>query len=337
MVLKPQEMLQKTARPSIPIIVLSEGDDPRVVAGGLAAQKAGFAKIILVGDRDSVTSTLTEAGGAESPDLSIHDPATSPLTSAMAEAYHQLRKHKGMDAETALKQMHMPLVYAAMLVREGHADGTVGGAVHTTGDVVRHAIQIIGMAPDAAMVSSFFLMYPPQNAPEGARAMLYADCGLVIDPSAQEVAEIAIASEKSARTLLQIDPKLALLSFSTKGSASHPMVDKMTEALAALQKKRPDIAADGELQFDAAFVPEIGGRKAPNSAVAGQANVMIFPDLNAGNISYKITQRLGGYTAIGPVMQGLAKPANDLSRGCSAEDVTEMIAVTALLALDSTA
>ena len=232
--------------------------------------------------------------------------------------------------DKAAKAVQDPVVYAAMLVRLGHATGTLGGAVHTTGDIVRSAIQVIGVAKDAAMVSSFFLMYPPKDAPENARAMLYSDCGLVIDPSAKELVEIAKASANSCRSLLRTEPKIAMLSFSTVGSARHPNVDKVTDALAGLKAEAPDLSVDGELQFDAAFTPSVGERKSPGSAVAGQANVMIFPNLDAGNIGYKITQRLGGYAAIGPILQGLAQPANDLSRGCSAEDVLEMIAVTAL-------
>jgi len=326
----PQEVLKASAPSTQPVISLCEGSDPRIVAGALAAQKAGLAHIILVGDAQTVRAELANQGGSENDAMQIHDPLTSELTESFAAEYHALRKHKGVDEDKALKAVQTPVVYAAMLVRLGHATGTVGGAVLTTGDIVRSAIQVIGMAPDAAMVSSFFLMYPPEGAPEGARAMLYSDCGLVIDPSPNELSEIAKASAKSCKALLQTDPKIAFLSFSTMGSARHAAVTKVTEGMALFKEAAPDIEADGELQFDAAFVPSVGARKAPDSAVAGNANVMIFPNLDAGNIGYKITQRVGGYTAIGPVMQGLAKPANDLSRGCSAEDVTQMIAVTVL-------
>jgi phosphate acetyltransferase len=199
--------------------------------------------------------------------------------------------------------------------------------------VVRTDLQVIGKAPDAAMVSSFFLMYPPDTAGGDARAMLYSDCGLVIDPSSDVLAAIAAASAVSCRALLRQEPKIALLSFSSKGSARHPLVTKVSKALERLNADHPDLVADGELQFDTAFVSAIAASKAPGSSVAGQANVMIFPNLDAGNIAYKITQRLGGYTAIGPILQGLAKPANDLSRGCVANDVTQMIAVTVLQAL----
>ncbi|WP_170603309.1 phosphate acetyltransferase [Ruegeria arenilitoris] len=328
----PIELLRNSAPAARPVIALSEGSDPRVVAGALAAHNSGLTDIILVGPEDEVSSALAAEGISVGGGIEIHDPATSELTEMFAAEFLALRKHKGVDEVKARAAAETPLIYAAMLVRIGHATGTVGGAVHTTGDVVRSAIQVIGMAPDAGMISSFFLMYPPDDAPDNARAMLYSDCGLVIDPSASELANIAETSAASARSLLQVEPKIAMLSFSTKGSARHKAVDKVIEATNTIRAKRPDLEVDGELQFDAAFVPTVGERKSPGSSVAGQANVMIFPNLDAGNIAYKITQRLGGYAAIGPVMQGLAKPANDLSRGCSADDVTQIIAVTVLQA-----
>jgi len=217
-----------------------------------------------------------------------------------------------------------------MLVRMDLADGTVGGAVATTSDTVRAALQVIGKARDAALVSSFFLMVLPEGHPSGRAAMIFSDSGLVIEPNAEELAAIAVQSAASYRALIQDTPKIALLSFSTKGSARHPNVSKVTEAAEMLAENHPELDADGELQFDAAFVPDVGGTKAPGSATAGHANVMIFPNLDAGNIGYKIAQRIGGCTAIGPILQGLAKPANDLSRGCTADDVLNMIAVTAL-------
>ncbi|WP_299669349.1 phosphate acetyltransferase [uncultured Ruegeria sp.] len=335
MTLTPIELLKANAPTTRPVVALSEGADPRVVAGALAAHHAGVANIILVGPEPDVEAVLQAEGASAGNGISIHDPAQSSLTETFAAEYHTLRKHKGIDEAKARQAAETPLAYAAMLVRLGHATGTVGGAVHTTGDVVRTAIQVIGMKPGAGMVSSFFLMYPPENAQPGARAMLYSDCGLVIDPNSEELANIAAASAASAHALLREEPKIAMLSFSTKGSARHPSVDKVINATKILRERHPDLNVDGELQFDAAFVPSIGERKSPGSAVAGQANVKIFPNLDAGNIGYKMTQRLGGYLAIGPVLQGLAKPANDLSRGCSAEDVSQIIAVTILQALET--
>lgn len=332
MTLTPSQLAIQSKPDPLPVIALSEGGDPRIVAGALAARDAGIADIILVGDAARIASALADAGVEEGRGQMIHDPETSDLTPGFAETYRILREKRGVDAEAAAVAVRDPLVYAALLVREGHAAGTVGGAVATTSDVVRAALQMIGKAPDVAIVSSFFLMYPPNGAGPEQRAMLYSDCGLVIDPSADELAAIAESSAASFSALLSGTPHIAMLSFSTKGSARHKAVDKVASATALLQAARPDLAVDGELQFDAAFVPAVAQTKASGSAVAGRANVMIFPNLDAGNIAYKITQRVGGYAAIGPVLQGLAKPANDLSRGCTAQDVTEMIAVTALQA-----
>lgn len=310
-------------------IVLSEGHDPRVVAGAVKAVRAGIATVTLVGPQADVAALLTDAADLG---ITIQDPATSPLTDEFTQTYFDLRKHKGVSMDVAATQARDPLVFAAMMVRNGHADGTVGGAVATTSDTVRAALQIIGKAKSAPLVSSFFLMALPQNHPSGRSAMVFGDCGLVIDPNAEELAAIAVASAASCQQLLGDTPSVALLSFSTMGSARHAAVTKVSEAVALLHTNHPDLAADGELQFDAAFMPDVGASKAPSSKVAGHANVMIFPNLDAGNIGYKIAQRIGGCDAIGPVLQGLDKPANDLSRGCTAQDVTNMIAVTTLQA-----
>lgn len=313
-------------------IVLSEGHDPRIVAGALEALRSGIARITLVGPIAEVSAQLKKAGATDADEITIQDPETSQLTADFAKSYFELRQHKGVSEDVANTQAHDPLVFAAMMVRNGHADGTVGGAVSTTSDTVRAALQIIGKAKDAALVSSFFLMILPANHLSGRSAMVFGDCGLVIDPNAEELADIAVASAASCQKLLGDTPRVALLSFSTKGSARHASVTKVSDAVAILHANHPDLAADGELQFDAAFVPDVGASKAPGSEVAGHANVMIFPNLDAGNIGYKIAQRIGGADAIGPVLQGLAKPANDLSRGCTAQDVTNMIAVTTLQA-----
>ena len=324
--------LQTRAAASPARIVLSEGHDPRIVAAAISAVAAGIATIILVGPTAEITKQLSDAGSAPSDAIRIEDPATSALTAEVAQTYFELRQHKGVSMEIAEKQALDPLVFAAMLVRNDHADGTVGGAVATTSDTVRAALQVIGKAKTAPLVSSFFLMVLPDEHPSGRGGMIYSDCGLVIDPSAEELATIAQQSAASCVALMDETPKVAMLSFSTKGSARHPNVDKVTQAAALVKEQAPDLNVDGELQFDAAFVPSVGDSKAAGSSVAGHANVMIFPNLDAGNIGYKITQRIGGATAIGPVLQGLAKPANDLSRGCVADDVLHMIAVTALQA-----
>ncbi len=313
-------------------IVMSEGSDPRIVAGAVAAVQQGIARITLVGSRDEVAAALVAAGHPNNPAISIQDPETSELAAGFAATFFELRKHKGLTLDDAEAQVRDPLIFAALMVREGHADGTVGGAVATTSDTVRAALQVIGKAKDAPLVSSFFLMVLPENHPSGKEAMIFSDSGLVIDPTSEELAAIAVASAGSCQQLLNTEPHVALLSFSTMGSARHARVDKVTDAAALLKANHPEIKADGELQFDAAFVPEVGTSKAPESTVAGSANVMIFPNLDAGNIGYKIAQRVGGCEAIGPILQGLAKPANDLSRGCVAQDVTNMIAVSVLQA-----
>ncbi len=324
--------LQKRAAAGPAHIVLSEGHDPRVVAGALAALDAGMGPITLVGPEAVIKAELDRLNAGPRDNLHIQDPETSNLTNTYAALYYDLRKHKGISEEVATTQSHEPLMFAALMVRNGDADGTVGGAVSTTSDTVRAALTMIGKAPDAALVSSFFLMALPENHPSGRTAMVFGDCGLVIDPNANELAAIAAQSGASCAQLLGDAPKIAMLSFSTKGSARHDSVTKVTDALAILQKNHPDLPADGELQFDAAFVPEVAASKAPDSPTAGYANVLIFPNLDAGNIGYKIAQRIGGCDAIGPVLQGLSKPANDLSRGCTAADVTNMIAVTTLQA-----
>ncbi|MEH6646414.1 phosphate acetyltransferase [Sulfitobacter sp.] len=313
-------------------IVMSEGQDPRIVAGALAALDAGMGPITLVGPEAEITALLAESNATSREGLYIQDTETSPLTERYAELHYDLRRHKGLNRAIAARQSRDQLMFAALMVHTGDADGTIGGSISTTAQTVRAALTMIGKAPDAAIVSSVFLMEFPENHPSGRKVMVFGDCALVIDPDAAELAAIAAQSADSCKHLTGDDPRVALLSFSTKGSAKHERVTKVTDALALLQAAHPDLPADGELQFDAAFVPAIGASKAPGSTVAGSANVMIFPNLDAGNIGYKIAQRIGGCDAIGPILQGLNKPANDLSRGCSAADVTNMIAVTTVQA-----
>jgi phosphate acetyltransferase len=325
---RPIEQVQSLKLEKKPIIALGEAEDERIVQGALGAIELGIADIILVGNSVRINDRLSNFPTAPDGTLDILDPTDAAVTGKLAKLFFDKRKHRGVSEQDAHTAVQDPLLFATLLVEAGHAHGTVNGAVYTTPDVVRAAIQVIGTHQDASMISSCFLMYLPDG-----RAMVYSDCGLVIDPSEQELVQIALASAGSSTQLLGQVPKIAMLSFSTKGSARHYKVTKVATATQILNTQYPHLNVDGELQFDAAIVPEIGKRKAPESTVAGDANVMIFPNLDAGNIAYKITERLGRATALGPILQGLAKPANDLSRGCSASDVTDMIAVTILQGL----
>lgn len=313
-------------------IVLSEGEDPRMVSAALTVCKLGIATVILLGQADSVRAELARQGGAETEGLQVEDPGQSPRLRLLADRLLALRAAKGMTAEMARSEAAKPLNFAALLVEMGFAEGTVGGAVATTSDTVRAALQIIGPAKGCKTVSSFFLMILPERPGAPERGVVFSDCGLVVDPDPPDLAEIAMASAQSFQSLMGEAARVAMLSFSTHGSAKHPAADKVLAALAEVKRRAPDLMVDGELQFDAAFDPEVGAKKAKGSAVAGQANVFVFPNLDAGNIGYKIAQRIGGAVALGPVLQGLAKPANDLSRGCTAGDIVLVTAITVLQA-----
>lgn len=329
--MKPLDRIIAAARHAPKRIVLAEGEDPRIVEAAVQALREGIAEITLIGSHQVITQRLADAGA--SPErFRIEDPARSPLTPRFAAAYHELRKAKGVNKIQALEAVRSPLIFAAMMVREGEADGTVGGAVATTADTVRAALQVIGRAPGVGLVSSFFLMMlcEPYHARKGA--FVFADCGLVVDPDATGLADIARMSARSYEALAGAAAKVAMLSFSTNGSAAHERVSKVVEATRLAHAADPDLVIDGELQFDTAFVEAVSASKAPNSTLHGEANVFVFPNLDAANIGYKIAQRIGGATAIGPILQGLAKPANDLSRGCSTEDAFHMIAVTVVQA-----
>lgn len=312
-------------------VVLAEGEDPRIVEGALRAIREGVARVTLVGNAEKV-ARLVQAEGDDPAALGIEDPGRSPRMEAYVREYHALRRHRGIDEAAAEQAMREPLRFAAMMVRRGEADGAVGGAVATTAETVRAALHIIGKAGDSRLVSSFFMMMlcEPYHARKGA--FVFADCGLVVEPDAADLGAIAIASARSFAALTGAEPRVAMLSFSTGGSAAHERVTKVAEATKLVRQTDPALTIDGELQFDAAFVAAVSASKSPSSPLHGEANVFVFPSLEAGNIGYKIAQRIGGATAIGPILQGLAKPANDLSRGCSADDVFHMIAVTSLQA-----
>ena len=323
----PLEVLEELGTDHKPVIVMSEGNDPRVINGALAAYNKGVCQIVLLGSELIIKAEFTKLDVDLPSGVKIIDPEKSELLIEFEKEYFNLRKKKGISIEEARSKVKEPLNFAALMVRLGHAAGTVGGAVETTSSVVRAAIQLIGKSDGAQLISSCFLMYPKDAYP-----MVYSDCGLVIDPTEDELASIAVMAADSCKNLLLTNPRVAMLSFSTKGSATHPKASKVTKATKIVRSKNPEIEIDGELQFDAAISPEIAQTKAKGSPTAGTANVMVFPNLDAGNIGYKITQRLGGAEAIGPILQGLVKPANDLSRGCSANDVAQMIAVTVLQA-----
>ena len=325
---RPLELAIEIASSKPYTISFSEGHEPRIVEAAVEAVNLGIAKIILVGKVEKVKHQLAKYPCSYPDRIEIHDPIRSSLIKEFSKCYYELRKHKGITYEDAKKQSTSNLVYAALLVKNGHADGTLSGAVETTSNVVKTAIWVLGKATQVKTVSSCFLIFPKSHEP-----MIYADCGLVIEPSDEELVDITIAASQSCKSLLNTDPRIALLSFSTKGSAKHKNTDKILSALKKLKSLEPELLVDGELQFDAAIDSAVGKIKAPGSKVAGAANVMIFPNLDAGNIAYKITQRLGNSDAYGPILQGLEKPANDLSRGASPHDITQMIAVTVLQAI----
>jgi len=308
-------------------IVLAEGEDPRIVEGAVRAVKEGFATVTLLGDKTKIARLLTPYDYEED-HIQLIDPACSKFTPGFVEELVKLRQHKGMTEEKAREEIAKPQNFANMLVRLSFADGSVAGAQLTTADVVRSAIQIIGVDKRYSMISSFFIMMLCEPFHDMKGALIFADCGLVVDPDGEELSQIGIAAADSAKSLLNLDPRIAMLSFSTKGSASHPNVDKVNYAADRIKALRPDLPVDGDLQLDASIIPSVSESKAPDSEVAGHANVLIFPDLEAGNIAYKMAERIGKAHAIGPVLQGLAKPANDLSRGCDADAVYRMIAVT---------
>ncbi|AHM56304.1 phosphate acetyltransferase Pta [Peptoclostridium acidaminophilum DSM 3953] len=323
------EKIKETARSQKKTIVLPEALEIRTLEATAAILKEEIANVILVGNKDEI---MKLANGFDIEKATFIDPAASEHTEDFVQTFYEMRKAKGMTEEKAASTMLDPVFFGCMLVKKGLADGMVAGAIHSTADILRPALQIIKTAPGTKIVSTFFVMQVPNCEFGDNGTFVFADCALNIDPTAEEMAHIAISSANSYKALVGGDPAVAMLSFSTMGSASHEKVDKVVEATKIARELAPDLKLDGELQLDAAIVEKVGKQKSPNSEVAGKANVLIFPDINSGNIGYKLVQRLAKAEAYGPATQGLAKPVNDLSRGCSAADIVGTVAITAVQA-----
>lgn len=325
------DKVRAKAKSDIKRIVLPEGDEIRTVEAASILKKEGLADPILIGNPDSVNKVASDLG-VDITGIEIINPETSLQTISYAKSLYELRKAKGITEEDAQKLVLDPMYFGIMMIKSGDADGLVSGAVHTTGDMLRPALQIIKTKPQMKLVSSSFLMECPNKDLGEDGLLVYADCVVNPCPTAEELAYIAIATAETASNLCGFnEPRIAFLSFSTKGSAKHEMVSKMQQAVEIAHKLAPDLLLDGEMQFDAALVPSIGASKAMGSPVAGRANILIFPDLQAGNIGYKITERIGGASCFA-VLQGLNAPCNDLSRGCSVEDIVNTVAMTAVQA-----
>ncbi len=323
------EKIRQKAAENLQHIILPEGEDARTVQAAAMCVQSKIAKITIIGNEERVRELARETNSNLN-GVEILDHRKSNDFGKVAQFYHELRRAKGVTLEEAEQTVKDSLYYGNLLVKLGKADGSVAGATNTTAHTVAAALRCIGVRTGFKIVSSFFLMVVPDKKIGANGAMIYADCGVVIDPNSTELAEIAIASADSCRALLGVEPRVAMLSFSTKGSAKHQSLDKIIEAVKTVKARMPELEIDGELQADAALIPSVAESKAQGSSVAGRANVLIFPDLNSGNIAYKLTERLTGGTAIGPILQGLDKTCNDLSRGCKAEDIVDAVAITAV-------
>lgn len=310
-------------------VVLPETTDIRILKAAALIQAQGFAQVVLVGDRAAME---TLGAGLDFSKAIFVNPETSDKFDAYAETFYELRKAKGVTPEQARDIMKNPLYWGVMMVKKGEADGMVAGAINSTGNTLRPALQILRTAPGTKLVSAFFVMVVPDCEYGKDGAFIFADSGLVENPNAEELAEIAISSAATCENLLETKARVAMLSYSSYGSAKNPLVDKVVEATRIAKEKAPDILLDGELQVDAAIIPSVAASKAAASPLKGMANVLVFPDLNSGNIAYKLIQRLAKAEAYGPVTQGIARPVNDLSRGCSAEDIVGVVAITAVQA-----
>lgn len=324
--------LRQRARAASRALVFPEGDDPRTCRAVARLIREGLARPVVLGEPDVVRAGLAEAG-LDPDQVDVRDPAAD--TDRYAEALFAARAHKGLTRDDARHRAVEPLMRGALLVRLGEVDGSVAGALHATAEVMRAAFWCVGPVPGIRTVSSSFYMLVGDFRGEGAEVLTYTDAAVVPDPDATQLADIAVAAADARVRIVGDQPRVAFLSYATRGSATGPSVERVRQALALFRERRPDLPADGELQADAALVAEVGARKAPDSVVSGRANVLVFPNLDAGNISYKLTQRLAGAGAVGPIVQGLRRPCNDLSRGASADDIVEVACITALLAGDA--
>jgi len=326
------EQIRENAKKANKRIVLPEGEEERTLKAAEQILGEGIAQLVLIGNPDVIKAEAEKFGLKNISKAVIIDTKTCENKQKYAEIMAEIRKSKGMTVEKALKQLESPYYLGTLMIKAGDADGMVAGAICSTADTIRPALQYIKTAPGVSTVSGAFVVVVPNKNYGQDGVFVFADCAVTIEPTAQQLADIAVISAKTAKALANIEPKVAMLSFSTKGSAQHEVVDKVTEATKLAQAAAPDLEIDGELQADAAMVQKVADLKAPGSHVAGKANVLVFPSLEAGNIGYKLVQRLAGADAVGPILQGMAAPVNDLSRGCYVEDIVNMVAITALQA-----
>lgn len=323
------EIIKENARKQPKRIVLPEGEEERTIKAANEVLRQGFAKLILIGNPSRIESLADEYVLDHLSKAEIVDPMNYPESETYSNLMVQLRGHKGMTKDQAIELLKNPLYLGTLMIKSGDADGEVAGAINVTGDVLRPAFQYVKTLPGISVVSGAFIMILPQKTFGEEGMLIFADCAVHPDPDEQQLAEIAVATAQTARSIVKIEPRIAMLSFSTKGSAKHELVDKVVAATKRAKEIDPSIEIDGELQVDAALIESIGMKKAPGSSIAGKANVLVFPNLEAGNIGYKLVQRLANAEAIGPILQGMAAPINDLSRGCSVDDIINMIAITA--------
>ena len=326
------DQIKERARTEIKTIVLPEATDVRILEAAQIVKNEGYAKVVLIGDEEKVTE-IAKDKGIDIGETKIVNPLKSEKTEEYAKALYELRKAKGMTLDQAKNLlMNNSRYFAAMIVKEGDADGFVSGASHPTSDTLRPALQILKTAPGTKLVSAFFIMDLPDKQYGENGIFVFADCGLNKYPDAEALSEIAISSAKSFKELVGEEPRIAMLSYSTHGSANSPLTEKVIEATKLLKEREPELICDGEIQLDAAIIPEVAKLKAPDSPLQGKSNILIFPDLDAGNIGYKLTQRFGHAEAYGPLCQGVSRAVNDLSRGCSSKDIVGVVAITALQA-----